>query len=673
MAGVVLVADSFDDGEHGGSFFGRHAGDVVEGSPQLPFAGTPLFFSEHEPVEADAEDDGEVGEDVEGRCAGAGFVATFLADVDANVVGEGLLGQASLFAGFDDTAGEVGHGVRNATGRWERSTPMTKDSRSNREESLSSVDAMDDGWEVSDELLLERVVAHYRQAFESSPRAAAWLADRGVDTDTAARFEVGWSGRTLGLSLPSPDRAAGRQLRGRLQALGVLRSTGHEQFRGCVVVPVRDLHGRVVQLCGLRLDRPQRRTDRPSAPLEEVLWLPEPGSTIFNPGALSRGEVIVAGSVLDALVWWAAGFHHVIASAGRKHSPRDLAARLHAAHTGRALLAMPRTTTGDQDARALAGEVSLFYLGETELAHKVLSVAEADGASRAAYPLRLLQSEGELSIASTGKDPAGGLVTRTYRSRGPVALFLTTTAPALDDELANRCVVLGVDEDPAQTRAILAAQRQAQTLDGLLARRDREAIRALHANAQRLLEPVAVVNPLAPGLAFADGRTRARRDQAKYLTLIRAVALLHQHQRPRHRAVCQGVEVVYIEATAADVAVADRLGPILLGGDRVGELAPQSRRLLGLLDAMTTEHAGEASGEAWFTRRQAREHTGWSDFALRRHLARLVDLELVAVQRRGHAFTYRLLWHDDTGYDARSDGDAMASRGGNDQHGSDVH
>lgn len=316
---------------------------------------------------------------------------------------------------------------------------------------------------------------------------------------------------------------------------------------------------------------------------------------------------------------------------------------------------------------AMTGQ-SLFYLGESELAHKVLSVAEADGASRAAYPLRLLQSEGELSIASTGKDPAGGLVTRTYRSRGPVALFLTTTAPALDDELANRCVVLGVDEDPAQTRAILAAQRHAETLDGLLARRDREAIRVLHANAQRLLEPLAVVNPLAPDLAFADGRTRARRDQAKYLTLIRAVALLHQHQRQRHRVTRHGVEVIYIEATAEDVAVADRLAPILVGSDRVGELAPQTRRLLGLLDALTTEHAAEGAGaEVRFTRRQAREHTGWSDFALRRHLARLVDLELVAVRRRGHAFTYTLLWHEDTGYDARSDGDAIASRGQNDQ------
>jgi hypothetical protein len=50
----------------------------------------------------------------------------------------------------------------------------------------------------------------------------------------------------------------------------------------------------------------------------------------------------------------------------------------------------------------------LFYMGEADLAHKVLAVAEEEGAERAAYALKLLQSEGELSIASTGKDNATG-------------------------------------------------------------------------------------------------------------------------------------------------------------------------------------------------------------------------------------------------------------------------
>ena len=110
---------------------------------------------------------------------------------------------------------------------------------------------------------------------------------------------------------------------------------------------------------------------------------------------------------------------------------------------------------------AMTGQ-SLFYMGETDLKHKVLAIVEEEGASRAAYALKLLQSEGVLSIASTGKDATTGrLVTHQYRVEGPVMLFLTTTAIDLDEELLNRCLVLAVDEGRAQTQAIHKKQREA--------------------------------------------------------------------------------------------------------------------------------------------------------------------------------------------------------------------
>lgn len=822
---------------------------------------------------------------------------------------------------------------------------------------------------LGDAELTEAVMAHYRAALADAPPVLGWLADQGVRrSEVVETFGLGFSDRTLGLSIPIGARVAGRELRGRLQALGVLRSTGHEQFRGCLVVPVRDASGRIVQCYGRRVKRPQQRGEVEPV---EVLWFPTPATAIWHPQAMASAEVIVAGSVLDGLVWWSAGYRNVIAPGGPDGFPADMADRLVDAGVTRVLLAQARTPEGEQTAAALTAQLatvgmecfrvvfpagcdastvaveaddatvtlgerlraaqwlgegpvpsrhrdvtgdgptpptaprtiggprplpaatgprsecpaapasaerdepasdgrdmamptvsaspvppppagrdvevdggelrvtigpltwrvrgldritgpgtlrvtisvrreddgdrfhldvvdlfsararqaflkaaamelgvrdeerlrrdlgrvllacedrvldlqhqaatpeqagptmttvdeqaaldllgdpklldrivddvaalgvvgerdnvlvaylaatsrlldtplavvvqsgsaagkstltdavlslmpgeqrmavsamtgqSLFYLGETELAHKVLAVAEAEGAARASYALKLLQSDGELSIASTGKDPTTGeLVTRTYRVQGPVALFLTTTAPSLDDELANRCVVLGVDEDQAQTRAILAAQRQAQTIGGLLVKHERDELRALHANAQRLLEPVAVVNPLAPSLSFADGRTRARRDHAKFLTLIRAVALLHQHQRPRRRVTRHGVEVIFIEATAEDVAVAERLAPLLFGSHSVADLAPQTRRLLVLLDQLVTSEATKDKcrrEDVRFTRRAAREHVGWSDFALRRHLARLVDLEF-AIAHRSFAgtYTYELLWH----------------------------
>jgi hypothetical protein len=298
---------------------------------------------------------------------------------------------------------------------------------------------------------------------------------------------------------------------------------------------------------------------------------------------------------------------------------------------------------------AMTGQ-SLFYMGEADLAHKILAVAEEEGAERAAYALKLLQSEGELSIASTGKDNASGrLVTHTYRVVGPVAIFLTTTAIDVDEELLNRCVVLSVDEDRAQTRAIHDRQRKSQTLDGLLADSERARVLKLHQDAQRLIEPVAVVNPFAERLTFNDGRTRTRRDHMKYLSLIRAIALLHQHQRRRKSATApDGRQISYIEASAGDAALANRLAHEVLGRS-LDELPPQTRRVLEMLDGIVAAIAADEAierGQVRFTRRQVRETTGFGDTQLKTHLARLVELELVTAHRadKGSGFAYELAW-----------------------------
>ena len=65
-------------------------------------------------------------------------------------------------------------------------------------------------------------------------------------------------------------------------------------------------------------------------------------------------------------------------------------------------------------------EQSLFYIGETNLKHKILVIAEEKGIRNASYAFKLLQSKGEVTIASTGKDDnSGQLVTREYRVEGP--------------------------------------------------------------------------------------------------------------------------------------------------------------------------------------------------------------------------------------------------------------
>ena len=295
---------------------------------------------------------------------------------------------------------------------------------------------------------------------------------------------------------------------------------------------------------------------------------------------------------------------------------------------------------------AMTGQ-SLFYMGEQDLKHKVLAIVEEEGASRASYALKLLQSEGVLTIASTGKDPATGrLLTHQYRVEGPVMIFLTTTAIHLDEELLNRCLVLSVNEEREQTQAIHRVQREAQTLEGLLQRKDREAILAVHRNAQRLLKPVFVANPYARELTFLDSQTRTRRDHMKYLTLIRAIALLHQYQRPHRTIEHRGRTVEYIEVTLNDIATANRLAHEVLGRS-LDELPPQTRRLLLAVDQMVTAECMRTAmtrSDYRFSRREVREATGWGDTQLKIHLHRLEEMEYLIVHRggRGQSFVYEL-------------------------------
>ena len=298
---------------------------------------------------------------------------------------------------------------------------------------------------------------------------------------------------------------------------------------------------------------------------------------------------------------------------------------------------------------AMTGQ-SLFYMGDADLKNKVLAIVEEAGAQRASYPLKLLQSEGEVSIASTGKDPVSGKhVTHEYRVKGPVMLFLTTTSPDVDEELMNRCLVISVNEDREQTQAIHRIQRESQTLEGLLLKRKRDAVLKLHRNAQRMLRPLHVANDLALGLSFPDSMTRMRRDNMKFLTLIRAIAFLRQQQREVKTTLDEeGKPFEYIETTAEDVELAKKLIHEVLGRT-LDDMTAQTRKLLLMVDEMVTAECKQQKierAEYRFSRRDVRAFTSWSDSQLKNHLARLQDMEYLIVHRggRGQSLVYELFF-----------------------------
>lgn len=145
-----------------------------------------------------------------------------------------------------------------------------------------------------------------------------------------------------------------------------------------------------------------------------------------------------------------------------------------------------------------------------------------------------------------------------------------------------------------------------------------------------------MVNPFVDELTFPDTLTRMRRDHMKYLTLIRAIALLHQHQRPlKHE---HGID--YIEVQRADIEAADRLFGELMRCS-LDELPPRTRRLLELIVEMVNGRE-----DFRFSRRDVRAYTNWGHSQLKVHLHRLEEMEYLAVHQggRGQIFVYELNW-----------------------------
>jgi hypothetical protein len=139
----------------------------------------------------------------------------------------------------------------------------------------------------------------------------------------------------------------------------------------------------------------------------------------------------------------------------------------------------------------------------------------------------------------------------------------------------------------------------------------------------------------------------------KFLSLIRAVTLLYQHQRPVKTAACDGKPLEYIESTPEDIALAEDLIKQVLGRS-LDELPPQTRRLLLLVDDMVCGQCEQLKMERAdyrFSRRDVRQSTGWSDAQVKRHLHRLEELEYLIIHHggRGQTLVYELYFERPAG------------------------
>jgi DNA primase len=265
---------------------------------------------------------------------------------------------------------------------------------------------------------------------------------------------------------------------------------------------------------------------------------------------------------------------------------------------------------------------SLYYTEPGFLDRKLVIVEERYGSIEADYSIRVLQSRKKLIAAAPVKDPqTGNMRTKVFTVEARAAFIEATTASSVNHENATRCFELQMDETEEQTRRIHERQRLLRTGRGLEVRRQAEVITRRHWNAQRLLEPLAVVIPFADRLSFPSSWMRTRRDHARFLNLIEVSAFVHQHQRER-------------TAGGAIVAsLADYEAAYALAGEVLRETLSDLKK--PLREALQGIQALAGKGEGSVTRREVREALGVPDSTVRRWLSELVELEYLAVAEEG--------------------------------------
>jgi hypothetical protein len=302
---------------------------------------------------------------------------------------------------------------------------------------------------------------------------------------------------------------------------------------------------------------------------------------------------------------------------------------------------------------------SLFYRDQNALKNKVLAIEEEEGMQDAMYSIKTLISSQKLSIAATRTDAkTGKFSVDEYTVTGPVVVIVSTTNPdALDDETKQRFLTLTIDESPEQTKSILLAQRTKNSHTWYQMTADESGITKLHHNMQRLLKPLTVTFPDELKITWPFSRLQMRREQQKFLSLVKALALLHQNQRKTGTMKrLDGSKMEFVQATQKDVDIALELGRLVFARN-VDDVSPTARTLLAAIVKLVQEKYDDMKAldskrdlllsEIPFTRKELRERIGWSETQVRRNIDQLVELGYVGRVNGRQGSTFRYLLIDD--------------------------
>jgi hypothetical protein len=267
---------------------------------------------------------------------------------------------------------------------------------------------------------------------------------------------------------------------------------------------------------------------------------------------------------------------------------------------------------------------ALFNLPSDALIQKFIVVDERNGVG-SDYSVRTMQTSNVLTIAKP-KTKANESGVRCIETQ--CSYMESTTNESINPENASRSLILHLDESPEATLAILKSQRLSRlnTYSESLAE-----LIAWHHQFQSDLKSLPIIIPYIEQLTFPYHRVNFRREQEKFLGLLEASALLHQHDRDTTKGV--------IIASVEDYKIAyDLYASVFKESQR--ELSKRASTMLEIL---------ESKGLNTFTMRQAISATEWTYTTVHRTIRELLQYEYLTqdTDKKGkHQKSYTILDHN---------------------------
>jgi DNA primase catalytic core len=216
-----------------------------------------------------------------------------------NCFGCGTGGDAIRFVELID-----GVDFKEAVGRLSIDTPAPRTTKPAVKKDLDPAQRGKKEITVADKKLLARVVSYYQHTFTEDQRGLEYLKNRGItDKQSLLDFGTGFVNGSLKNILPEDPEVIDT-----LKDLGILNQKGNETFYNCVVFPLFDQNGGVVNLYGRNIN-PDNGVSH--------LYLAGSRSGIINRQAVKRSStILLTESIIDALTLYDQGFKNVIPAYG---------------------------------------------------------------------------------------------------------------------------------------------------------------------------------------------------------------------------------------------------------------------------------------------------------------------------------------------------------------------